>query len=74
MKLKRDPKILEREAKELVEETFKEMGIEGDIEYGEPYTENEFFCMTGTVKAADGHHMASAHLPFEKDLGSDETH
>lgn len=74
MKLKRDPKILEREAKELIEETFEEMGIKGDIEYGEPFTEDEFFCMKGTVETTGGHQVASAHLHYEKDLGSDETH
>lgn len=74
MKLKRDPKILEREAKELIKETFEEMGIKGEIEYGEPFTEDEFFCMEGTVETDDGHQVASAHLSHEKDLGSDETH
>lgn len=74
MKLRRDPKILEREAKELIEETFEEMGIKGDIEYDKPFIEDEFFCMNGTVVTGDGHQMASAHIPFEKDLGSDGTH
>ena len=74
MKLKRDPKILEREAKELIEEAFEKMGVKGVIEYGEPFTEDEFFCMKGVVETNDGYQVASAHLYYEKDLGSDETH